>query len=533
MRQAALRVFSVLWCSASLAACSPGAGLRSDQHVLRIADTSDPETLNPLLAHDQDTIGWDQLYSQTLVGLDAHNETVPILVTRVPSRANGDVSRDGKTIVYHLRRGIRFADGAPLTSADVAFTYRAILDPRNNVLSVDAYQRVTSLRTPDAHTVIIHLRSPWNAAPNVLFAQADFAFGILPAHAFTGTDVVHAAWDQHPFGTGPFKVVDWRRSDAVVLEPNPYFKPKPRLQRIILRMIPNTNSAFVALRTHEVDVAVLTPDELGEARDDTSFRILRTPENATVWFSLQTQGVPTNDIRVRRAIADSIDVQAMRKAYADAYEPASSFLPRVFTHWQDRSIPVRVYDPQRAASEFDVAGWHLRNGTRMKDGRALDGVLVLIAGRALETRIAAIAQEQLATAGMHVTIKPFPTAMFNAPDGPIRNGRYTLSEDGWLGGGDPEQSVVFACSQVGVNGNNISRFCDPRVDALFADQQRTRGVARRHADIIGMQQVVRDQVPVVPLYYETYLEGVDTHVSGFARNMLRYPVDPQNWDLRP
>jgi peptide/nickel transport system substrate-binding protein len=458
---------------ACLAACSATNGPVAGAHVLRIADASDPDSLNPLLAHDQDTIGWDMLYCQTLVGLNAQNELVPVLVTRVPSRQNGDVSRDGRTIVYHLRPNVRFADGRAFTSADVAFTYRAIVDPRNNVLSQDAYRRIVSLATPDAHTVVIRLRKPWNAAMSVLFAQADFAFGILPAHAFASTDVVHAEWGQHPFGTGPFRVVEWRRGDRIVLEPNRYYVPGPKLARIVMKMIPTTQTAFVSLRTRDVDLAVLTPDELAQARSERDLRILRTPENATVWFSLQTQAAPTNDVRVRRAIAQSLDVDAMRKAYDDAYQPAGSFLPPVFTHWSDSTIAPRRHDLRGAAAELEAAGWHLQDGVRVKNGQQLGGLLVLIAGRTVETRVATLAQEQLAQIGVRVAIKAFPTATFNALDGPIRNGRFALSLDGWLGGADPEQSIVFACSQVGVNGNDISRYCNAAFDRLFDDQQTT------------------------------------------------------------
>jgi peptide/nickel transport system substrate-binding protein len=246
------RFFLFVMCAVLLCGC--GARVGSDGE-LRIADLVDPPSLDPLLAHDQMTIGYDLLISQTLIGIDASNRLVPVLVTRIPSRGNGDISPDGTRITYHLRRGIRFADGTPLTAADVAFTYRAIMDTHNNVLSVDAYQRIESLQTPDAHTVVIRLKSPWNAAVTRLFAQSDFAFGILPAHAFANTRLQHAAWEQHPFGTGPFRVVQWRRGDRIVLEPNPYFRPKPLLRRLVLRIIPNADAAFNALRAGDVGVA--------------------------------------------------------------------------------------------------------------------------------------------------------------------------------------------------------------------------------------------------------------------------------------
>ena len=189
------------------AACSSRA-THGEAHVLRIADNVDPSSLNPLLAHDQDTIGYDLLVTETLIGLDARNRLVPVLVTRVPTVADGDVSADGKRIVYHLRQGVRFADGTPFESRDVAFTYRAIMDPRNPVESQDAYRRIASLETPDAHTVVVRLFKRWNAAVAEIFAQADFAFGILPAHAFASTDVTRGGWNQLPFGTGPFRSRD-------------------------------------------------------------------------------------------------------------------------------------------------------------------------------------------------------------------------------------------------------------------------------------------------------------------------------------
>jgi peptide/nickel transport system substrate-binding protein len=504
-------VFYVL-CLLALAAC---AARGPSPHVLRIADIVDPPSLDPLLAHDQATIGYDLLICDTLIGLDAQNRLVPILVTRVPTRGNGDISPDGTRITYHLRRNVRFADGVAFTSADVAFTYRAILDSRNAVLSQDAYRRIASLRTPDRFTVVVRLKQPWNAAVSELFAQSDFAFGILPSHAFQSTELKHAAWEQKPFGSGPFRVAEWRRGDRIILEPNPYHSPKPKLSRIVLRIIPDATSAFIALRTHEVDVAPLYPEMLGDAGALHGIVVHRTPENATFWLTLQTAQPPTSDPNIRRAIAYALDIRSLRDAYQGVYENAAAFLPPAL-QWHDSDILAYPYDPQTAR--------------RLLGGKHIDALFVTSSETPLFTRIATNVQQQLAQVGIHVTIKQFPLALFNAPEGPIRNERFTITLDGWIGGADPEQSIVFLCSQANVNGNNISRFCDPRFEALFADQERTRSEQRRREDFIQMQQMVHDQVPVVPIYYESWFDGLDSHVRGFERNMLRYPVAPEGWD---
>ena len=512
-----MKRFTLLIVLAVLYSCTAQRGPYSaNRHVLRIADLADPSSLNPLLAHDQETIGNDLLYCQTLIGLDEHNHLVPLLLSRIPSRANGDVSGDGRRIVYHLRKGIRFADGVEFTAKDVAFTYHAILDPRNDVLSQDAYLRIESLETPDQFTVVIRLKRPWNAAVSDLFAQSDFAFGILPAHAFAGTDLNHADWENHAFGTGPFRVLQWRRGDRIVLAPNPYYAPKPKLERLELVMIPDGNSAFVALRTHDVDIAALTTPQMRlQARHIAGLRILRTAANGTEWISLQTTQPPASAVRFRQAVAYALDMLPIRKTFQDDYPQAGSFLPPVMTPWHLALSPY-PYDAKRARA--------------LLGGQRVDATLVITAGNPEWSRIATVVQQELSEAGIRVTIKKYPATLFNAPEGPIRNARFTLSIDGWLGGADPEQSIVFTCAQANVDGDNISRYCDRRFERLVADQAVTARARSRQADFDEMQRLIHADLPVVPLYYLTWFDGMNAHVRGFARNMLEYPVAPERWD---
>lgn len=488
----------------NIAGCAPNVTL---SHVLTIADTVDPTSLNPLLAHDQDTIAYDLLVTQTLVGLSADNRLIPILVTRVPTRANGDISRDGKTIVYHLRRDVRFADGVPLTSGDVAFTFRAILDPRNPVESQDAYRRVASLRTPDASTVVIRLKQRWNAAVAELFGQADFAFGILPAHAFASSDVRRGAWDEHPFGTGPFRVTEWQRANRIVLDANPYFRPRPKLRRIILRLLPNTTAALFALRTGEVDVAEIGVQQVAQARDIRGARLLVTPVNGAYFLMMQTAAPPTNALRARRAIAAAIDRRAIAAVTFGLLPAADSFLPPTFA-WHASQPPLPAIR--------DRGTLHVTIAMQPERGTWLPVML----------------QEQLRRHGIDADIKPYPAAMFNAPEGPLRSGRFTLALAQWIGGADPEESVIFACGQRGEDGNNAMNYCSRRFDALFAEQSVTADPVRRRADFIAMQQLIAQDVPVLPLVYESNFDVVRDRVSGFTRNMLMYPVAPETWDAR-
>lgn len=513
--------FAAVALAFSICACTrSGAPVSGPPHVLRIAYAGDPASLVPFVAIDQEIIALDTLFCQTLTGLNADNRQVPILLTRIPSRENGDISRDGTQLIYHLRRGVRFADGVELTSADVAFTYRAIFDPRNRATSVEPYRRIAALQTPDRYTVVVRLRQPWNAAVRVLFAQADFAYGILPRHAFPDTKIVGSAWENAPFGTGPFRVREWRRGDRIILLPNPYYRPKPKLREIALQIVPNLNANFVALRSGGVDIGTLTPENLGAAEGTPGLRVLRFPENATRLLYLNTRRAPTNDLRVRRAIAAALDYRALASAWRNAYAPASSFLPPPIVSWKSVAIP--PYEHDAAAASRALA----------KVRTPLSGLIGVNAEDPTSVRIATLVQSQLAAAGMQFTIKANPTRIWFSPGGLLRNGKAAIAGESWVGGGDPEQSLNLRCVQAIPGGDNHSFYCSKRFEALFADQAVTPSAVQRDRDFDAMQVLVHDDVPVIPLYYEDRLIGVNRRVSGYALNMLWIPVNAENWDAR-
>lgn len=491
--------------------------------------TLSPTSLSPLVAFNQDQIAMDLLWCETLVGIDGHNRVVPVLAERVPSRANGDVSADGLRITYHLRRDRKFADGVAFTSADVAFTYRAIFEPANGAAAVDAYSRIAALTTPDPYTVVIRLRKPWSAAPNVLFAQADFAYGILPAHAFTGLTIAGSPWADHPFGTGPFRVTSWQRGDRIELEPSPFFAPKPKLQRLVIQAIPNQSTAFNALRTRDVDAVELTADNLGEASALPTARVVRTTENGLNALYLQTTLAPTDDVRVRRAIAFGIDRSKIDEALHHVYPLATSFFPSSVVTWHAAIPEPAAFDLGRAMRALDDDGWRQHGAFRTKDGKRLTFLVVFDSTRTQATRTAVIVQQQLAKLGIDVVLKGYQAAVLSSETGPVRTGKFSLSISQLLGGSDPEQSINMQCAQVR-SGENYSRFCSPALDAHVAAQRSATSDVARYGAFDAIATIVHDDVPLIPISEMAFFEGVDRRVTSYQRNMLRFPVHAELWD---
>ncbi len=479
-------------------------------------------TLNPIVAFGQRLIDLTQLYAQPLVGIGPANTATPVLCAVVPSVANGGVSRDGLTITYHLRHGVRFADGVPFTSRDVAFTYRAILDARNPVTEAEPYRRIAALETPNAYTVRIRLKHRWAGAVHELFAASDYVYGILPAHAFSSTDVTRASWNDRPFGTGPFLVTSWTRGDSVILERNPYFRPVPRLERIVVKMLPDENTAFVALQAHAIDFTDITYEQLAEARADKSIAVVAVPRNEADDLEMQTQSAAMRDLRVREAVAYAVDRATIARAVYRGTSPlATTEIPPLFRE-HDASIRALPYDPARARAL--LAGRH---------------PTVRISFNASEETYRATAtvlQANLAAVGFDAILRGSVPSVLYAPPaqgGVLYDGRFEIEVGGWYGGLDPEASEPWTCANRAPNGPNVARWCDPRYDAAYAQQQEHLDTRARMRAFHVMQRRIHDELPAIFLVYRTEFEAINPSLRGFRPNMLYNFGQTEEWSLQP
>jgi peptide/nickel transport system substrate-binding protein len=514
-----------------LCACGHAANAA---HELHVGIVSDPRSLNPLFDTGQNDIDLGQLTTESLVGLSPGNRIVPLLADPVPSRANGGISADGTTLTYHLRPNARFADGVAVTSKDVAFTYRVILDPRNPVTETEPYRRIAKLETPDARTVRIRLKAPWAAAVTELFAVSDFIDGILPAHAFTSTDVSRSEWNERPFGSGPFRVERWNHGDDIVFVPNPYAWRPPHLRRLIVKILPDQTTLFVALQTGAVDVAALTEDQVAQARALRGVHTIATPQNHTVFLELQTQRVAMGDPIVRRAVIEAIDRDQIRRTvFLGLQPPATTEIPTIFPA-HDPGIVQPAYDPQKAAADLDRDGWRPSGGVREKNGRELALLFAYISTSIPARRLATVVQDDLARAGIVLTVKGYPSTMFYgsaAAGGIERGGRFDLAYTDWFGGADPEASEYFTCANRAPSGPNTARWCDPGYDDLYARQQSTLDPGHRRTIFAAMQRAVARGFSSDFLVYSSQYTAYRDGVTGWAPNMLFLYGNSPNWDV--
>jgi len=241
-----------LWIAlALLAGCSPVGSRHTSGSVLIFSGLAgEPDSLNPMLSNQSDLYNFSHLYMSYLIENDDRGEAIPEVALQIPTIANGGISNDLRTLTYHIRRNLRWQDGAPLTARDIVFSYRAIVNPRNNVPTRVGYDEIGAIAAPDDYTVVVRLHRRFSPFVQYFFGPQGVG-AIMPAHLLARySDLNRVAYDQHPVGAGPFRVAQWRRGDSVTLVANPlYWRGEPKIDRIVYRIIPDPNTRLEQLRS--------------------------------------------------------------------------------------------------------------------------------------------------------------------------------------------------------------------------------------------------------------------------------------------
>jgi peptide/nickel transport system substrate-binding protein len=219
-------------------------------HVLRWTDSLDVQTLNPLLATSANITWLGQLTMAHFTRFDPHDRLVPELITEIPSMANGGISRDGRSVTYHLRRDVKWSDGVPFDSDDVTFTVGAILNRANNISSRDAWDHVAGVSAIGKYSVVFHLKAAYAPFASQFFSSSTPSC-VLPKHILGSLATINEApYNALPVGIGPFRYTAFRRADAVEMEANPfYFRGKPKLAKLVYKIVTDENTLFTQLQT--------------------------------------------------------------------------------------------------------------------------------------------------------------------------------------------------------------------------------------------------------------------------------------------
>ncbi|MEK9163325.1 MAG: peptide ABC transporter substrate-binding protein [Chloroflexota bacterium] len=463
----------------------------------------------------------------TLIGLaewDDKGNLVPELAEVIPSSENSGISPDGLTITWKLKKGLKWSDGQPLTSKDVKFTWESILDSKNKPVSVEGYNKIEKIDTPDDLAVVIKFKEVYPAW-YLLFTQgAHNAGAILPEHVFkskTGLEA-HPEIRQPKVVSGPFMISEWKVNTSITLSPNPnFYKGKPRLERIQIRFMPTPEAALAALGSGDVD---WYPDFteadvtlLQKLEPKIHSKVLPTPDYEHYFFNLGSTKsgsdydgpCPLQDVKVRKAILLGINrVAIVERIYGG--KAAVPITQWANSSWTNTDLKFEGYDPAGASRLLDEAGYKV-GGDGIRSGMCGGKESKLsfnfeTVTTPLRQEIARVVQSDLKKIGVEFKPKFITYGDFfgtYTEGANIATGKFDLA--GYTSGHYPDPYTdVWRCSSV-INkanplGTNHTHYCNPSLDALFNTAQAQADPAARKRTFDVIQKYIYDNALVVPLY---------------------------------
>jgi peptide/nickel transport system substrate-binding protein len=510
------------------------SGASAGSSAIEFNISEDPHSLDPILAQNDDEHQVARLMFDLLLDVDDKGRLIPSLATAVPTRANGGVSADGRTIIYRLRRGVLWQDGAPFTSRDVRFTWQAIVDKRNDVPSTHGYELIMSVETPNAFTAVIHLRHAWAPAVATFFTYGATPMEILPAHLFDSSGPLRgSSFDQRPVGTGPFELTSWKRGEELTFVRNiHYFRGVPRAQTVVAREVPDINTDLVMLRAGQLDWSLLSPAQRLALGPDTKLKIVYAPFAGFGAIAFNCRKPPFDEVRMRRAVAMAINRQRLSDGITRSQYPVTDSDQPLFSWAYDPTARLPAFDSSAADSAFDALGWTRgSDGMRRKNGALLTVDFVTFPEGDTAVRTAEYVQAMLRERGVNVDVKKVSLSQFYLPKterGLLLSGTFDMAYIAWRTGADPDDSNIVTCGGV----SNYAGYCSAPVDALEAQAITATSQQMRKQLYSAIQYKLATDVPYDFLYAPKYGFAEQPGLTGLRPSPFSPTWNAWEWSMQ-
>lgn len=538
--------------------------------IITIAYSQEPDNIVGEYSQMTYAVWLDQIVMAGLGTWDDKNNFVPQLANEVPSAKNGGVSADGLTVTWHLKPGLKWSDGQPLTSKDVLFTWQQQMDKGNAPISRAGYDKISGIDTPDDTTAVIHFSSLYPAWPTLFTVGPNTGSPILPAHVLSGKTGLDKDPEIHSptVVAGPFMIKEWVAGDHMTLVQNPNWGgDKPKLDQINIKFVPDPETALAALKTGDVD---FVPDfaesdipTLQTLEPAQHMRVDPTPEFEHLFFNLGVTNstvkgadgkvvgnsdvagfCPFQDVNVRKAIMLGIDRQTLVNTllFGKTTVPASLW-PN--SYWYNTSLSAYPYDVAQANSLLDAAGYKVGsdgiragtcNGKPVKFSLSIETTT-----KQLRKDYVLAIQANLKQIGIDIKPNHIPSGTFfgsysAGADMPLGKFDMAIYTTGFYP--DPDPGDSFLCSGVpnknNQSGGNNYHYCDQsgQMDQLFAQGLASADPATRKTAYDAIQKYQYDNVIIVPLYARANVYGYSDRLvfpatsgyCGWACNIAQFDV---------
>ncbi len=411
-----------------------------------------------------------------------------------------DISADGKTYTFHLRPGLTFHDGTPVTAADVKFSVERAVHLKSSQWSF-LFGAFKGMDVIDTHTVRANLNAPH--AP-FLSDVALFATSILPMKEVMSKG---EAFFNNPIGTGPFMFKSWNKGTEVVMSRNPhYFRTGlPYVDDVHTIVAPDDNTRVLQVQNGELDIALFVPPPSASAlTSNPAVTLHRDTFFGSRFMTIQVTGKPyLRDKLVRQAMNYALDKDAIVQHFLYGFGASSGqALPNMFGY--TKSLKAYPYDMDMAKSLLKKSGFP--NGFTTN-------IIVDASTQTLDKQIAEYAQQQFAQLGIKLTISVLPDASATAK---VESTSYELGL-GYMTSDiiDPDELVSFAMVGTGGTESIWTYYNNPTVNKLAAQAAGIQDKTQRQKLYDQMNQIFHDDAPMIFLYQLSSISVTSSKLQGF------------------
>jgi peptide/nickel transport system substrate-binding protein len=516
MKRPAILALSLPLLFVALVAC--GGGERSGsarpasaaQGDLVIAFDTSPTNLDSRVGNDQASGRIFDLVYAGLIKPTTESDYAPDIAERWETP-------DDRTIIFHLKPGVQFQDGRPLTSRDVKWTYESLMAEDFQTSKKSGYTTVTAIETPDERTVIFRLSEPNGGMFDNL------TVGIVPQGADTDE------FKSRPVGAGPYRVVEFRPDERVVLEAfDGYHGGAPKTKRVTVRVIPDATTRILELRRGTVNFVLnaIPSENIVQFENADGFKVVKEPGAIYQYLAFNLRDPQLRNPQVRQAIAHAIDRETIVRDLLRGYGVVTeSLFPQ--GHWaRSEGLTAHAYDPQRAKQLLDQAGFRDPDG----DGPQTRFRLSYKTSTDAEAnQQAQIIQQMLKQVGIDVVIQSNEFGVFYED---IQKGAFQLFSLRRAGISDPDfLYVIFHSQNMPPEGQNRGYYANPQVDRLIMQGRSTFDREQRRQAYVEAQRLIAQDLPYVSLYHRhnvavmaSNVEGFEMYPSGFLLSVPQMTV---------
>ncbi|WP_110686359.1 ABC transporter substrate-binding protein [Salinicola aestuarinus] len=465
--------------------------------TLTIGRSADSTTFDPInTTQNADNWIFSNIFDP-LIALDrSGTELVPGLAE------SWTISEDGKTYTLTMRDA-KFSDGTPVTAEDAAFSLMRIRNDDKS-LWADSYKIIESADAEDDHTLVITL-----SAPSVPFLSqlALPNASVIPKDYFQ--EVGEEAFSQAPVGSGAFMLEEWNRGESVILRKNPHYWDRDRIELdgVNWLTLPDSNTRMLKIQAGEIDAAINVPfSRISSLEADPNLTVHLDASTREDHLLINHSHPPLDDVKVRQALDYAIDKQSIIDTVTFGYGTvANAYIPMGALYHNADNLS-RGYDPEKAKALLEEAG---------VDNLTLD--YVVNAGDEVDEQIAVLLQQQLSAVGIRANLtKVDPSQSW----GMLVDGDYDISVMYWTNDIlDPDQKTTFVLGN-DANMNYMTRYDNPEVTQLVADARLATDPDVREEMYTRLQEMAKQDVNWIDLYYSPYRNVSTKAVSNFYQNPM-------------